>query len=97
MQLNTEQRILRVMRKVLASIVRDTTPNPGMRHPLNDKTIEDIRECFTLISAREQELIAENKQEASKMRPRYPDDKREQKQDENKVVFFKKDNDKSDK
>ena len=51
-----EQRILIVMRKVLASIVKETTPAPGLRHPLSDKTIQDIRECFALIAAREREL-----------------------------------------
>ena len=45
-----------VMRKVLASIIRDTTPPPGMKHPLKDNTIEDVRACLGLISAREREL-----------------------------------------
>ena len=57
--LSKEQRILRVMRKVLASIVKDATPQPGMLHPLSDRTIQDIRECFGLISAREAELAEE--------------------------------------
>ena len=52
-----EQRILVVMRKLLAQIVKDTTPGPGMRHPLNEQTIKDIRDCFSLIAARERELI----------------------------------------
>ena len=52
-----EQRILVVMRKLLAQIVKDTTPGPGMRHPLNEQTIKDIRDCFGLISARERELM----------------------------------------
>ena len=51
-----EQRILIVMRKVLAAVVRDTTPPSGMRHPLSDKTIEDVRQCLGLIAAREKEL-----------------------------------------
>ena len=51
-----EQRILVVMRKLLAQIVKDTTPGPGMRHPLNEQTIKDIRDCFGLIAAREREL-----------------------------------------
>ena len=57
--LSKEQRILRVMRKVLGGIVKDTTPQPGMRHPLSDQTIEDIKHCFALISARENELAEE--------------------------------------
>lgn len=52
-----EQRILVVMRKLLAQIVKDTTPGPGMRHPLSEQTIKDIRDCFSLIAARERELI----------------------------------------
>lgn len=51
-----EQRILVVMRKLLAQIVKDTTPGPGMRHPLTEQTIKDIRDCFSLIAAREREL-----------------------------------------
>ena len=51
-----EQRILVVMRKVLAQIVKDTTPGPGMRHPLRKQTIKDIRNCFGLIAARERDL-----------------------------------------
>ncbi len=57
--LSKEQRVMIVMRKVLAQIVRETTPSPGMRHPLSADTIEDIRQCFALISAREQELARE--------------------------------------
>jgi len=54
--MSKEQRILRVMRKVLANIVKDATPQPGMLHPLSEGTIQDIRECFGLIAAREAEL-----------------------------------------
>ena len=57
--ISKEQRILRVMRKVLASIVKDATPQPGMLHPLSERTIQDIRECFGLIAAREAELTEE--------------------------------------
>ena len=73
MNVSKEQRILRVMRKVLGSIVRDTTPPPGMQHPLKDTTIEDIRQCFALISARERELM-EEAGIAARERPRYPGD-----------------------
>ena len=51
-----EQEILMVMRKVLASIIKDTTPEAGMRHILSDHTIQDVRTCLGLISAREKEL-----------------------------------------
>ena len=63
------------MRKTLGAIVRDTTPDPGMRHPLKDATIQDIRACFALISAREREL-AEASGISLDDRPRYPDQKR---------------------
>lgn len=68
-----EQRILVVMRKLLAQIVKDTTPGPGMRHPLKEQTIKDIRDCFGLISAREREL-AEQAGIDIKERPRYIDE-----------------------
>ena len=35
----------------LASVVRDVTPAPGRPNPLSANTIEDIRDCFALISA----------------------------------------------
>ena len=70
---NKEQRILVVMRKLLAQIVKDTTPGPGMRHPLNEQTIKDIRDCFGLISAREREL-SEQAGIENKDRPRYIDE-----------------------
>ena len=54
--LTLEHRILIQVRQVLASVVRDVTPPPGMRNPLSDSTIEDIRSCFSLIAAREREL-----------------------------------------
>ena len=54
--LSKEQRILRVLRKVLANIVKDATPAPGMPHPLKESTIFDIRDLFGLISEREAEL-----------------------------------------
>lgn len=52
-----EREILMVMRKVLAQIIKDTTPpSRAMKHPLSDATIQDIRACLGLISAREREL-----------------------------------------
>ena len=54
--LSKEQRILRAMRKVLANIVKDTATKPGTPSVLSDSTIQDIRECFGVISEREAEL-----------------------------------------
>jgi hypothetical protein len=58
--LSPEQRVLRMMRKVLAGVVRDTAPQPGMPQPLSGQTIEDIKACFALISVREAELNQDN-------------------------------------
>ncbi len=58
-ELSKEQRILVAMRKTLAAIIKDVTPPPGMKHPLSDRTIEDVRQCLGLISARERELADE--------------------------------------
>lgn len=52
-----EREILVVMRKVLASVIKDTTPpHRDMKHPLSDKTIEEVKLCLSLIAAREREL-----------------------------------------
>jgi hypothetical protein len=53
---STEARILRAMRLTLTNVIKDTTTQPGLKHPLSDGTIEDIRQCLKLISAREREL-----------------------------------------
>lgn len=55
-ELSVEQRILRAMRKTLASVVRDATPRPGTSGFLSDETVEQIKSCFELIAAREREL-----------------------------------------
>lgn len=55
-ELSQEQQILIAMRKTLAAIIKDVTPPAGMKHPLSDATIADVRQCLTLISAREKEL-----------------------------------------
>ena len=52
-----EKRVLVAMRKTLSSIVKDVTPSSSaLKTPLSDSTIEDIKMCFGLISAREQEI-----------------------------------------
>ena len=68
-----EQQILLVMRKVLSSIIKDTTPPPGTRHPLSDPTIQDVRMCLGLITAREQELA--EAAGLAKERPYFVDEK----------------------
>jgi hypothetical protein len=54
--LSKEQQILIAMRKTLSAIIRDVTPPPGMKHPLSETTIGDVRACLALIAAREKEL-----------------------------------------
>jgi len=55
-ELSQEQRILIAMRKTLAAVIKDVTPPPGMKHPLSEATIQDVRQCLALISAREKEM-----------------------------------------
>lgn len=55
-ELSKEQQILIAMRQTLTSVIREITPPPGMRHPLSERTLEDVRQCLALISAREKEL-----------------------------------------
>lgn len=52
-----EREILMIMRKVLAQVIKDTTPaTKAMKHPLSVQTIENVRNCLGLISTREREL-----------------------------------------
>lgn len=69
--LGIERRILIAMRKTLAAVIRDITPPPGMKHPLSERTIEDVRQCFELISAREKELA--DRDGRAREQPYYPD------------------------
>jgi hypothetical protein len=70
--LSKEQQILVAMRKTLSAVIKDITPPPGMKHPLSDATIEDVRQCLGLISAREKELA--EAQGRSAERPHYSDE-----------------------
>ncbi len=72
-ELSKEHRILVTMRQVLASVIRDITPKNGMRHPLSEQTMEDVRQCFNLIASREKE-INEEAGMPSQHRPQYVDD-----------------------
>lgn len=70
-----EERILAAMKLTLANVIKDTATPHGLRHPLSDGTIEDLRQCLALISAREREL-AEAAGHPSDRRPRYADESR---------------------
>jgi hypothetical protein len=76
-ELTTEERILRIMKRTLTDVARDTTPEPGLRHPLSENTIQSIRECLVLITSREQELAQEYGRDTS-ARPRYRDEPRKE-------------------
>lgn len=68
-----EERMLRAVRSTLAKVIRDTATPPHMRHPLSPETIEELRLCLALISARERELAAAAGR-ARNERPRYADE-----------------------
>ena len=68
-----EQRILRLVKRVLTDVARDTHVTPGQQHPLSENTIMGIRDCLGLIASRERE-IAEAAGAPSRMRPRFIDE-----------------------
>jgi hypothetical protein len=72
-EISREQRILSAVKLTLTSVIKDTATTPGMKHPLSDRTIEDLRKCLFLISEREQELAQESGTPMA-MRPRYIDE-----------------------
>jgi len=81
-----EERILAAVKFTLSNVIKDTATPAGMRHPLSDKTIEDLRQCLALISAREREL-AQAAGKAPGGKPRYAD---EPVREESVVQFYKK-------
>jgi hypothetical protein len=74
--LSKEQRILSIVKKTLTDVAKDTYTPPEMRHPLSEQTINSIRECLGLISARETELAAEEGR-TSTSKPRFIDEPRD--------------------
>ncbi len=72
-EISQEERILRMMKKVLTDVAKDTHAKPGFRHPLTESTVQGIRECLGLISARERELVVARGQSMDK-RPRFIDE-----------------------
>ncbi len=71
---SVEKRILVAMRKTLSAVVKDVTPSSSaLKSPLTTSTIEDIKMCFGLIAAREQELAKEAGIELNE-RPQYTDE-----------------------
>ena len=63
-----EIKVLRAVKMVITNVIKDTTTEPGMKHPLSNETINDIRQCLGLITARENELSP------MAQRPRFTDE-----------------------
>jgi len=63
-----ELQILRAVKMVITNVIKDTSTEPGMKHPLSESTINDIRQCLTLITSRENELSPMTQ------RPRFTDE-----------------------
>lgn len=72
-ELSKEERLLRMMKSVLTSVAKDTATEPGLKHPLSEQTIRDVRECLMVITGREQELAREHGRDTS-ARPRFVDE-----------------------
>lgn len=69
----TEEQILAIMKRLLTDIAKETFTRPGVKHPLSDDTIRNMRETLKLISVREVDLSADSKDISAK-RPRYVDE-----------------------
>ena len=70
-----EERVLAAMRSVLIDVIKDTTTDPRLKHPLSDQTRTGIRDCLDLITARQQELGADTGRTRGD-RPHYIDEPR---------------------
>lgn len=68
-----EEKILRMLKRVLTDIAKDTSTPPGMKHPLSGDTVQGIRDCLALITAREQELSGDSGR-PSRSRPEFVDE-----------------------
>ncbi len=85
-----EERILRMMKRVLTDVAKDTHVTSGLKHPLSEQTIQGIRECLSVIVSREREL-AELSGRSMDMRPRYVDEPQDKVVVKLDVGNFKKD------
>lgn len=74
-EFSKEERILRAVKRALTGVIRDTATKPGLVHPLSEDTIEDLRQCLALISAREREL-AEQAGRDMNQRPHFTDERK---------------------
>ncbi len=72
-ELTKEEQILKMVKKVLTDVAKDTYTPSHLKHPLSEDTIHSIRDCLALITTREQELAEEHGRDTS-ARPRYVDE-----------------------
>ncbi len=72
--LTKEEEILRAVYSVLIDIVKDTTTDPRLKHPLSERTRLGIRDCLDLITARKAELAEAAGRPVKRMRPHYADE-----------------------
>lgn len=68
-----EERILSALRGVLIDVIKDTTTDPRLKHPLCDDTITGIRNALELITVRQSELAQEAGRPMTD-RPHYADE-----------------------
>ena len=88
-ELNKEELILARVKHALTLVIKDTATKPGLKHPLSDDTILNMRDCLGLISEREQELARIAGRDMN-MRPHFIDEPRKK---ESVVVQFDMKND----
>jgi hypothetical protein len=75
--LTTEEHILQAVYRVLVDVIKDTTTDPRLKHPLSERTKEGIRDCLDLITARQAELGREAGRSVGGERPYYVDEPRQ--------------------
>ncbi len=74
-ELSKEEKILKAVYMALIAVIRDTTTDPRLKHPLSEKTQMTIRDALDLITARQAEL-SEAAGRPMKARPHYVDEPR---------------------
>ena len=68
-----EEEVLQLVKNTLTAIAKDTYTPPELTHPLSSDTINQIRQCFSVITQRQQELAQARGVEFND-RPRYIDE-----------------------
>lgn len=71
--ISKEEEILQLVKNTLTTIARDTYTPPELSHPLSSDTINQIRNCFSVITQRQQELARARGEEFND-RPHYIDE-----------------------